>query len=349
MSRIHVVTTVCAVAIGAGVTTAAAETIEFTAGEPSLDRWMYPFNQTPGQRGFASLFGAFGNPDFDNRDGQMLIGFNTADDIPTELGVDAYSVTDAVVTVQYDGQSDFVYDGTVDPVNVYLPEDDPLYQPDDDAGTPIELFGAGFRNGFTAETFEENSPHGDLFGWGVRNAYAMSFDDVGDAIDVSNNVRGFTDPDTDVGPLDPLVWAVGEADLETGDDVPTNTVFTFEINVEHPDIQQYFRQAMNEGRLRLMITSLHEVGVMTGSFPTIFTKENALVDIDAASAATLDLTVEINEDTEPADINGDGIVNVKDLLLLLGAWGACDECDEDITGDGLVNVNDLLELLGAWG
>ena len=51
-----------------------------------------------------------------------------------------------------------------------------------------------------------------------------------------------------------------------------------------------------------------------------------------------------------ADTSGDGLVNVTDLLELLGAWGACPAlCPPDNTGDGQVNVTDLLALLATWG
>ncbi len=53
-------------------------------------------------------------------------------------------------------------------------------------------------------------------------------------------------------------------------------------------------------------------------------------------------------DTEPADLNGDGAVNVLDLMQLLLAFGTADPA-ADITGDGLVNVLDLIELLTAFG
>ena len=49
------------------------------------------------------------------------------------------------------------------------------------------------------------------------------------------------------------------------------------------------------------------------------------------------------------DINGDGIVNVSDLLQLIGAWGPCSGCDEDIDDSGEVNVSDLLTVIAAWG
>jgi hypothetical protein len=49
------------------------------------------------------------------------------------------------------------------------------------------------------------------------------------------------------------------------------------------------------------------------------------------------------------DLNNDNVVNVFDLLILLGDWGPCPGCPADLTGDGVVNVFDLLELLGNWG
>jgi subtilisin family serine protease len=51
----------------------------------------------------------------------------------------------------------------------------------------------------------------------------------------------------------------------------------------------------------------------------------------------------------PADLNGDGEVDVLDLLDLLDAWGANPGHPADLNGDGEVDVLDLLELLDAWG
>ena len=49
----------------------------------------------------------------------------------------------------------------------------------------------------------------------------------------------------------------------------------------------------------------------------------------------------------PADFNGDGQVNVSDLMDLLADWGGTGRSDLD--GDSTVGVTDLLTLLGAWG
>jgi hypothetical protein len=51
----------------------------------------------------------------------------------------------------------------------------------------------------------------------------------------------------------------------------------------------------------------------------------------------------------PADTDGNGEVNVNDLLTVLMDWGTCPYCPGEITGDGYVNVEDLLAIIGAWG
>ena len=50
----------------------------------------------------------------------------------------------------------------------------------------------------------------------------------------------------------------------------------------------------------------------------------------------------------PADTGGDGVVDVADLLTVLGAWGTA-EAAADVTGDGMVDVSDLLMVMAEWG
>lgn len=76
-------------------------------------------------------------------------------------------------------------------------------------------------------------------------------------------------------------------------------------------------------------------------------------------------------DELPGDVDGDNLVGVADLLILLGEWGDCvpdgpddpayppddpgnrrppdPPCTADLNGDGRVNADDLLILLGHWG
>ncbi|MHC4992968.1 MAG: hypothetical protein ACYTGC_18495 [Planctomycetota bacterium] len=51
----------------------------------------------------------------------------------------------------------------------------------------------------------------------------------------------------------------------------------------------------------------------------------------------------------PADANGDDVVNVDDLLLVLLDWGQEGQLTGDVTDDLIVNVDDLLLVLLAWG
>ena len=49
-----------------------------------------------------------------------------------------------------------------------------------------------------------------------------------------------------------------------------------------------------------------------------------------------------------ADLNGDNVVSIVDLIAVLSAWGPCD-CDADIDQSGDVGIGDLLIVLAAWG
>lgn len=51
------------------------------------------------------------------------------------------------------------------------------------------------------------------------------------------------------------------------------------------------------------------------------------------------------------DINGDGVVNVSDLLLIIAFWGPVTPAfpAADVDHNGLVNVSDLLTVISNWG
>ncbi len=58
----------------------------------------------------------------------------------------------------------------------------------------------------------------------------------------------------------------------------------------------------------------------------------------------------------PSDIDGDGAVQVLDLLALLAAWGVCPAtfdpaggCPADLNGDDVVGITDLLIMLMTYG
>ena len=51
----------------------------------------------------------------------------------------------------------------------------------------------------------------------------------------------------------------------------------------------------------------------------------------------------------PGDANGDGAVDVNDILAVIAAWASsCDSCPEDLDGSGFIDVNDLLLVIASW-
>ena len=47
------------------------------------------------------------------------------------------------------------------------------------------------------------------------------------------------------------------------------------------------------------------------------------------------------------DVNGDGVVNIADLVLVAGALNKTGQKDADVNGDGVVNIADLVLVAGA--
>ena len=339
------------------VATAVADVVEVNLTEPTLDRWFYPFNASPGTRVDAPIFGAITDqeigfdPSFDNRDGQMLIGFDTTGDVPAGLGAANYLISAASVLVTLKSDLTFEYDTTVDPYTSWLPSMDPAYTPDPDPGRPLEIFGAGFRCGHTASTFPENGPFCDNCSCfppspcrAVRCVYPVDFTGACVAGDVSNNVDEA---------FDPVPFGVATSDtLGQGESVPSGTVLTFEIDVADPCVQQYLAGALDEGMLDLVIASIYFAAKgQAGSAPRIYCREDFLVQLDVVDAAQLQMTVTTGGLV--GDIDGDGIVGINDFLLLLGAWGPCDVpcppvCAADLDGDCVVGINDFLTLLANW-
>lgn len=116
------------------------------------DRWMYPFNGTPGTRTGASVFGAVGEADFDDRDAQFFVRFDTTGTAAAGLDAENYAVGALRLTLTTNQGETLTYDPTEDALETY---DGTVA--DGDAGRPLELFGVGSRNGQTAAGFDEGS------------------------------------------------------------------------------------------------------------------------------------------------------------------------------------------------
>ena len=51
----------------------------------------------------------------------------------------------------------------------------------------------------------------------------------------------------------------------------------------------------------------------------------------------------------PEDVNGDGVVNIQDLVAVAAALGETGETPADVNGDGTVNIQDLVAVAAALG
>ena len=50
-----------------------------------------------------------------------------------------------------------------------------------------------------------------------------------------------------------------------------------------------------------------------------------------------------------ADVNGDNVVDVADILLVIANYGSCSSCIEDMDDDGFVGIYEILTILDSWG
>ncbi len=272
----------CLLLTGIAIVRSAATDISGDFPAPSLDRWVYPFfGDTDGTRPVASTFGSF-DPRFDTRDGQFLLGWNLTGAL-TNQGPRNYLFRSLRVILTVAMDKTFEYDPTPDRYETYLATNDPAFLLDQDVGRPAELFGAGYRGGYTAESFLEASPFGVIgpitgtnIAIGSRNVYAAMFDTNGALIDVSNNVG-----QPGYAPFETAPWAIGTTtNLAPGEAVPAGTVFSFDVDLLNPLILGYIRDAFHRGPLRLVTSSLHstmQIGFGGGgSYPQWQTKEKIL-------------------------------------------------------------------------
>ncbi len=285
---------------------AAAGPVEFNYAQPSLDRWMYPFATTPGIEAEGKVFAALGLAGFDDRDAQFLIGFGTAGQVPTGLGAPNYFIWKARLRLRVSQPDRFVYDPTYDSVATSYSPGNPNFVQDPDPGKPVELHGAGYRNGVTAATFCETCPFGGPPlvppAEGARNVFAAIFDAQGQATDASRNVR----LEFEAPPL-----AIGQTTAAApGSLVPIDAEFVFDIDLCSPGARDYLRRALNDGVINLVASTLLPVsGPGATDYPTFYTKENPLAQA-LGYEPKLELIV---TQGKRSDFNNDGNLTIADF------------------------------------
>lgn len=271
----------------AGLTAEGTGPYAARAPQPAADLWMYPNTPTPGTRATASTFSYLPLTGVDDRYGQFVVKFDTvAAGIPAGLGPENYDLHSLVFTAVYASSDRLPYDPTEDtraslgatPSSV-----------DADAGRPLELHGTGFRSGFTATTFQENSPYGS------RNAFASSFDAQGAARDVTNSVTSdFESYPWAIGkisaPVDLMADPVVYQPLPAGEVIPIYSRVTFEIDLTILGVADYVRQGLHQGCLWFTLSSFHPVtGPGSSGFPSYFTLDHPEQALYGDVAPSLDV------------------------------------------------------------
>jgi len=330
--------------LGACACLSAAQTqlIEADYSVPTLDRWNYPFNGSPGTRLTGSTFGAVELDGFDDHDAQLLLGFDTFNEVTTGLDAAEYRVLRATVTITNSNGDEFRYDPTYDTHDTYEFLDESF---DPDPGRPVHLWSIGYRNGFDQTTFGEFTAFGGppvvAPAQESRYAFAAYFPDGPDAVDISNNLKE---------EFDPTPMAVGFNDsLIPGDTVPENTALTFEVDLCDPMIRAYLAQGLSLGEVRFAVTSLHSANGGKGggkgdvSYPFWYTKENPIAQL-LGYTPTLSLEVRIGS---AGDYNADGLYDFFDVSAFLDDFGAGNPA-ADLTGDCVFDFFDVSDFLDAF-
>ena len=129
-----------------------------------------------------------------------------------------------------------------------------------------------------------------------------------------------------------------------------------------PSGASFVPPVINRNRVTLAATALTGMSNGDGALATL------TFEVVAAKASTLTLSdvllsdskgntvspqVESGQVTEPPkpkeDVNGDGVVNIQDLVLVASNFGEIGQNRADVNDDGIVNISDLVLVAGAFG
>jgi prepilin-type N-terminal cleavage/methylation domain-containing protein/prepilin-type processing-associated H-X9-DG protein len=355
-----VLSAIC-LAAAAAAASARAELATWTTS--NFDTFCYVNAASHGQRALASTY--TGGLTLDEQSGQFLprssqdparlgmaiIAFDTSTQIDAGLGSGRYQVTSLKMTATWtnDGDSNtkLFYE------NEPLDQDEILGEiasGDVSSRRPMELYGVGFRDGYHGFEFSATTGGPPLLDerthpFSASDGGYIAYPIIGDRvqpheyIDVSNSVTGgfsATEPDEFTEPFTPAPWAIGTANLSPGEEVPNNTTFTFELDLDAPGVRSYVQQSLATGALGFFLSSLHnaeELGA-SGGFPKWFLRESTGFPYFSTTPPTLELEYSIFDEPQPGDYDGNGTVDAADYARWRAEFGQSVVAGSGADGDG---------------
>jgi len=133
--------------------------------------------------------------------------------------------------------------------------------------------------------------------------------------------------------------------------VPMTWITDDDLGVEFVDIEFSTDGGNN---WQMVAQSTDDDGFYLWQVPDVSTNSGVLRvvahDADGFTGSDVsDIFFTINGTAVAGDVNGDGIVNVLDILIIVDTWGPCsNQCDGDLNGDGDIGVIDLLIVIDSW-
>jgi hypothetical protein len=360
-ARIAFMLTIAAATLVAGGSVQ-ADTASWASSD--LDAWVYNFGS-----GARSLMPTFsGGIGFDENNhfepktvsdvarlGMTLVALNTGvmigDLPPTPRHIKVNSVTVTIEMDQHDDENPVRYSTAQATHEGILQE---LVAGQISSARPMELYGVGFRAGYTGFGFgamndaqppllEENTPNRPGSGYitypvAVSTTHCCGFDDV------SNSLTGgysATASGNTTSSFNPDPFAIGTAaGLNEGDVIPNGTTFSFALDLSSNAMRQYVQRSFFTGGLGFMLSSWHFTGELGagGGYPDWFSKETSTpptLTIDYEIVAPLD-----------GDFDGDQDVDGADFLLWQCTLGTsvAPGLSADANGSGVIDGGDL----AAW-
>jgi hypothetical protein len=277
-------------------------------------------------------------PELPARASTTVIAFNTASmSVPTGLAANRYAITSVTFTATNFKRVDDLFvryeDSHVTREEIRQSFVDGTFTNQQ----PMELFGVGFNYGYTGFAFSGSdptkyreiiSPNSGPGGQPVMYPIIGSSATPGSYLDVSNNVTGgtsATEPSGVTAPFDAQPWAVGTTSaLAVGDNIPSRTTFTFNLDLELPGVRNYIQQSLSDGALGFTLSTLHQggfMGVGGSGFPRFYQRESAPPSAVNGVPPTLTIQYEVLPEV-PGDFNGDQIVDGGDFLAWQRRLGA---------------------------